>query len=321
MSKTIHVDAPARLHLGMLSFGNPAVPQFGGAGIMVDEPALRLTVTEAEGLEAVGPHEGRVRKFARRWSQWALDGRDPACRIEVVDAPRGHTGLGTGTQLALSVAAGLNAFFDRSCDSVGEFARSVGRGKRSPIGSYWFRHGGLVVCRGRTEDGVFSPLERQIALPGQWRFVVVCPHTGEGLSGVPETQAFRELPPVPQEVTDELLDELNGRMLPAAERDDIETFADSIFRFNERSGRCFAEKQGGGPYAGRRSTELVGLIRELGVVGIGQSSWGPTLFALTADQAAAESLVAELNRRTDCTDVDVAIAAVNNKGAEVRTDG
>ena len=113
--RRIEVACACRLHFGLLSFGRSSGRQFGGAGVMVDGPAVRLSVTAADRLQTAGPLADRARDFACRWAEYAGFPADPssalACRIEIQSAAPEHSGLGVGTQLALSVAAALTAWF------------------------------------------------------------------------------------------------------------------------------------------------------------------------------------------------------------------
>jgi predicted sugar kinase len=66
-----------------------------------------------------------------------------------------------------------------------------------------------------------------------------------------------------------------------------------VYRFGHAAGQCFAAVQGG-PYASDFAERLVNRIRRLGVEGVGQSSWGPTVFAVTQHHADAQSLIESL---------------------------
>jgi len=318
------VIAPCRLHFGLLSFGQSAGRQFGGAGVMVDGPAVHLSVTAAERLYTAGPLADRAREFACRWAQYAGISADPTqalrCRIEVHSAAPEHAGLGVGTQLALSVAAALTAWFARPPLPPAELAFAVGRGRRSAVGTYGFAAGGLVVEPGRLPDDPISPLECRLPLPESWRFVLLQPRADAGLSGAAEQTAFDQLPAVPDEVTAELWDELRQRMLPAAQAADFAQFSASVYRYGRLAGLCFAPVQGG-PYNGPRLARLVDLVRGLDVAGVGQSSWGPTLFALLPGQQQAEEFVArltaELQAPAEDLDVRLSITRPNNRGAEI----
>ncbi|MEQ8786579.1 MAG: hypothetical protein RIC55_09785 [Pirellulaceae bacterium] len=311
----IEVTSPSRLHFGLLSFGG-AGRQFGGVGAMVSSPGMTLRLTEAASFEAVGPHARRVVEFARLWARFESPPRPPNCRIEVVQAPPQHVGLGTGTQLGLAVAAALNAQGNRRGVSPEDLAASVKRGRRSAVGTYGFVHGGLIVERGKTAKEALAPLDFHGDLPADWRFLLVRPHGDAGLSGADECQVFDDLPPVPPHVTDQLTEELRRHLLPALLQSSFSDFSASLHRFGRLAGSCFAQRQGG-PFNGPVLMRLVEQIRALGVEGVGQSSWGPTLFALLPDQATAEAIAEKLKREVT-QPLSLTIAAPNNSGAEVR---
>src|SRR5439155_6189948 len=115
---------------------------------------------------------------------------------------------GVGTQFALAVAAGLNAFFDLPSQGATELALSVGRGLRSAVGTYGFVFGGLLVEQGKLQEELISPLDCRINLPDPWRFVLVRPKGMSGLAGEDEADAFRRLPDVPPPATELLIAEV-----------------------------------------------------------------------------------------------------------------
>ena len=316
MSRTVQVVAPSRLHFGMFSFGRAEERQFGGVGVMIERPGLQLVLTASDRFEAHGPLADRVEEFARRVSAaWSL-AELPGCRIEVTSAPPQHVGLGVGTQLGLSVAAGLNTLLDRTALEIVELARSVGRGQRSAVGTHGFARGGMVVEAGKVTDVEISPQTGRALLPAEWRFVLVRAPAEIGLYGNDESQAFAALPPVPAETTDALCRLALLHLLPEAEAARFDKFSESLFRYGRLAGECFAAKQGG-PFASPRLAGLVETIRGLGIRGVGQSSWGPTVFALLPDEHAANDFVERLRHEPDTDDLDVLVTAPNNTGAQV----
>ena len=64
-------------------------------------------------------------------------------------------------------------------------------------------------------------------------------------------------------------------------------------------------------------TARVEALRKAGVSGVGQSSWGPTVFALQPDRAAASELVATLQKAPEFADCEFIVAAAENNAAEV----
>ena len=312
MPGAVTVYAPSRLHFGMFSFGQAGARQFGGVGAAIDAPALRLTISPCERLEAVGPRAERALEFARRAAAaWQWD--EPRCRIDVQAAPPAHAGLGSGTQLGLAVAAGLNAFLQRPPQAAADLARAVGRGARSAIGLHGFAQGGLLVEGGKLRPEEISPLLARLELPAAWRFVLLIPRRQAGLSGEAERRAFERLPAVPAEVTDRLAGEALTGLLPAAAASDFAEFSISLHRFNRLAGECFSSAQGG-PFL---RPDLVELLQSWGHAGVGQSSWGPTVFAPLPDPASAEHLATRLRGEAAAGDCDVFVAATDNAGARV----
>ncbi len=316
MSRAVRVWAPSRLHFGLLSFGSEAERQYGGAGVMIDAPGLSLTVRSAASLSAAGPLAARALAFARQFAQRSEMPSEPNCHIEIEAAAPDHAGLGSGTQLALAVAAGLDAFAGRDTRDIERWARLMGRGERSAIGTHGFALGGLLVEGGKLTGDAISPLISRIELPAAWRFVLLIDRDERGLSGAAERQAFADLPPVPTAATAELSRELLLHLLPGAATANLAEFGESLYRYGYQAGMLFAKRQGG-PYAGTRAAELVEWIRSQGIRGVGQSSWGPTIFALLGDTESAEDFAARVGRRFSAQPLEVVIAAPANHGARI----
>lgn len=292
MPQVVNVRAPSRLHFGLWALRDGEGRQFGGVGAMIARPATELTITASPALSVTGLEPERTLAAVRRWA--AFHGRSlPSCRIEVRAAPPAHAGLGTGTQLALSVAAGLSALCHLPSQSPRELAISVGRGNRSAVGTYGFAYGGLIVEQGKLPGEPIAPLDCRIDLPENWRFVLVRPAGASGLAGELEAQAFHTLPAVPAEVTSTLIAEVRDHLVPAAATHDFAAFAASLYRYGNLSGQCFAARQGGA-YNGPVLAALVEHVRGLGYAGVGQSSWGPTIFVAAESAEAAKRLAAQL---------------------------
>jgi beta-RFAP synthase len=318
MSRIVHVTAPSRLHFGLWSLGG-AGRQFGGVGAMVERPGLRLKFATAPHFTASGSLADRALGFARRWAEFHR--RElPDCEVQVANAPPQHAGLGTGTQLGLAVAAGLNAWCGLPAQSPLELAVSVGRGQRSAVGTYGFVHGGLIVDQGKSAGELVSPLDCRVSLPEEWRFVLVRPVELSGLAGDDENRAIASLGEVPRAVHDQLVAEAREHLVPAAVTGDFADFAASLYRYGYLSGLCFAAQQRG-PYNGPLLTELVERIRNLGYQGVGQSSWGPTLFTVAESQHHGEQLATRLRSQTWGERLDVLITPPCNAGAQIVVSG
>ncbi|REJ69705.1 MAG: hypothetical protein DWQ31_03640 [Planctomycetota bacterium] len=321
------VETGARLHFGLLAFGQRHGRQFGGVGAMIDGVGFRLAVSPAESLQVVdrsetGSWSPRIESTVARYVAAESLTAPPPCRIEVIAAPRPHTGLGSGTQLGLAVAAALDRYRGCPVRDIEELAAVSGRGQRSAVGAHGFVQGGLLFEEGKLPGEMLSPLAERVALPDEWRFVLFSRDAVEGQSGTAEQESFARLPPISGEVTARLRSEIVESMLPAARQGDRAAFGESLDRYGSTAGACFAAAQGG-VYASAESARLVERLRTAGVVGVGQSSWGPTIFALAANAGEAETIV-ELVEREAAQDTTLAawrtsLVSVRNHGALIES--
>jgi predicted sugar kinase len=117
-------------------------------------------------------------------------------------------------------------------------------------------------------------------------------------------------------VTRRLWDIVHHDMLPALERQSCPEFGEAVYRFGRLAGECFAAVQGG-PFASREIARVIETIRDFGVAGVGQSSWGPTVFAICESEAEANRLREWLCNRTGRGIYDLSIGKPNNEGARI----
>jgi beta-RFAP synthase len=291
------VETGSRLHFGLFNLGS-GPRRFGGVGLMVEEPAVVVSVQPAREWSASGPLAERALAFAQRLSS------EPMALV-VEKAGPAHAGLGCGTQLALAVGRAV-------CPKLTplELASRLGRGQRSAVGIHGFAQGGFLVEAGKQGDEI-SPLLERVDFPPEWRILLAIPSWAEGLHGHAERRAFEEISPsTPSDYLQRLAMQV---MLPAVAGRDLDTFGEALFEFNRRVGEAFAAVQGG-PYASQRLAELVDFIRGHGVRGVGQSSWGPAIFAV-ATQDRAESLCASIRRRFNLPEAEAFITSARNRGA------
>lgn len=315
MTRVVEIRTPGRLHFGLSSFGGHG-RQFSGLGMMVEGVGIVLRATEADTFSAVGPHSKRVEDFSKRWAEHCQSLALPASRLEVISAPPDHVGLGIGTQLGLSVVAGLSALFGVEYRDANKLAAMSGRGRRSSIGTYGFLHGGLLVDGGKLPDEPLGQMCDRVEVPAGWRFVLMRPRNLQGLAGPTEAKAISSLPQVPENVTATLHTIINEEILPSLRAEDFDTFANALYRYGYQAGECFSAAQGG-TFASTAIAELVDHVRNLGFKGVGQSSWGPTVFTASENQQAAEDLIAALKTQLTYRDYQFTVAHANNCGASV----
>ena len=294
----IRVTAPSRLHFGLLhvpATGEPAgLRRFGGLGLMLRQPGVSVTVAHAEVWSAEGPSADRALSVARRVA--AAIGTHQALRIAMEHCPPEHVGLGVGTQLSLAVADAVCLLTDGRARSGDELARLAGRGERSRIGVEGYRSGGFLLDGGQSADAAGSSLilSRQ-AWPGDWRVLLLRRLCLERWHGDRERLAFARPrdPDANLRTTERLCRLALLGVLPAFVERDLPTFGDALHEYNRLAGEVFADDQGGS-YAGAAVTELIGWLRAKGIRGVGQSSWGPTVFAMVESEDAAQRLIEQV---------------------------
>ena len=316
MKHLLRITAPSRLHFGLLRFARPTGRSYGGLGMMIDRPRVVVELTAADRWSASGPYGERAMEFARRSLEACAAPRIRALKLDVVEAPAPHSGLGSGTQLALAIATGVRELCQAPPLAIDELAASVDRGGRSAVGSHGFELGGLIWESGRLPHQTLGELQRRVEVPAAWRIVLATiPHC-QGLSGDKESLAFERLPPVPADITQQLTQLAEEQILPAAENEDFDTFAAAVFQFGLLAGNCFAAVQGG-PFATPRIAAVVRRLRELGVDGVGQSSWGPTIFAFAPHEEAALDLIDRLAEMDELADAQFSHTLPDNRGARL----
>ncbi len=72
----------------------------------------------------------------------------------------------------------------------------------------------------------------------------------------------------------------------------------------------------GGRFTSPAVAAVLDWLRAQGVTGVGQSSWGPTGFALLGDAAQADRLRAEASQRFGNASLELRVLCGRNRGAE-----
>jgi beta-RFAP synthase len=329
----IEVRTYARLHLGLLDNNGGLGRLYGSIGVAVNRPHLVLTAEKAEALEVEGSDAERVATFAKRFIQ--RYGLPAGARLRLTACIPPHVGLGSGTQTALAVGAALARLAGLRL-SAGEIALAVGRGIHSGIGISTFLHGGFVLDgghrlsaitpeaaavsgpAGQTASDSVPPVLFRHPLPKDWSFVTVIPKTDRRISGESEARAFLELPRAPAPMVERISWLLLMKMLPAVVEQDIENFGRALTEIQRIVGDCFASIQGG-RYASPASEKLVDFMLDRGAAGVGQSSWGPTVYGLIKGRERARRLVHEVKAYlTDLGGGDAFYTKPRNCGARLR---
>lgn len=169
---------------------------------------------------------------------------------------------------------------------------------------------------GQATSGQPAPLIARSDFPPDWRIVLAIPSSLVGLHGDRERQAFQVLraqsPSLAE--TDALCRLVVLGMLPALAERNFDAFSEAVYDFNRRVGERFAAVQGA-PYAHPTLAELVAFLRQAGIRGVGQSSWGAGIFAIVSDDEAANAVAARVRERFGLAAAEVIVTRAHNEGA------
>jgi beta-RFAP synthase len=299
--------------LGFLDFNGDLGRRFGSIGLAIDAFETCVHLHEAPRFDATGAERDRGARLARRAAERL--GLDSAKSLTIASAIPAHAGLGSGTQLAIAIASAFRRLAGLPLDPLGD-ARLLDRGARSGVGAALFERGGLVVDAGRGPNSEMPPVVARVALPSDWRVLLMLDPGMEGAHGEAETQAFARLQSFPSFLSGEICRRTLMQILPGAVEGDFAAFGAGVTRVQEIVGDHFAPVQGGGRFTSAAVRRVAERAASLGASGIGQSSWGPTGFAFAPDPDYAEFLVRRVGPEAG-HEVEIRICRPRDHGAEI----
>jgi len=299
---SVTVTSPSRLHFTLIDLNGELGRVDAGIGVALNEPSLKIRVSRIDSnseTETENPVE--VLPILKRIMERIEPELKHSYKVEILRALPHHVGLGSRTQLSLSVAKAISVLEHRDFTTY-ELAKLVGRGGTSGIGTAAFDHGGFILDGGhlfRRGEGAGvkhsflpssasevppPPVLFQHPLPEDWFFVLAIPHVKRGAHGSEEIEIFRQNCPIRSTEVEKLCRLILMRILPSVIEKDIYTFGESLSMIQQ---------------IGFKKIE-VGLqhhiIRELfdffatHALGYGMSSFGPTTYGIVKGESRAREL-------------------------------
>lgn len=310
----VSVAAPARLHLGFIDMHGGLGRVFGSLGVSLAEIRTHVTATRSDDVIIHGPSSSRASACVGRILEH-LDIRG-GVNIRIHEAIPEHAGLGSGTQLSLAVGTAIARLYEKKI-SPRELGRLMERGARSGIGVGAFCMGGFLVDGGRGDNTEVPPIISHLYFPESWRFLLVFDNALQGVSGIPEREAFKSLPPMEESTTEYLCRLLLMQALPALAEEDCQQFGEAVTQIQRQVGDHFASAQGG-RYCSDFVAGVLPWLLEHGATGVGQSSWGPTGFGLFANETKAYQSLKQLREEWQDTDrLAFRVCSARNRKADI----
>ena len=316
----IEITTGSRLHFGLICSKPHSPWRFGGIGVMLRQPVWRLLVTPiaavSDTINADVEVTGRIREFLAciRSHQ-----KVTSLQIDVHQHLALHTGLGSGTQLGLALSAAIEVMTHRRLqEDPFQLAQLADRAERSAIGTIGFARGGFLVDHGESRGDSLNRRVDRIAVPGEWRFILVHPVDSQGLSGEKERAFFGQRVHMPQTLIDDLGQQIQTDIAPAVRETRFDQFAASLENYGQTVGGFYAGEQGG-VFSHPAMTQLVSHLKANGISGMAQSSWGPLIAVPAASQDHAEKIVALIPDVIDDSRLTVSVSEPLNTGATIRS--
>lgn len=323
LMSTVAVQSTGRLHMGFFDLHGGLGRKFGSIGLSLAAPSLELNASIADKLRVNGVASERALAIAQQLL--AKLNLNSKLNLNIKQHIPEHAGLGSGTQLALAIGVAISRLYKLNLTTA-QIAQLTGRGGRSGIGIAAFDQGGLLIDGGRTAANISSenhgsvakipPLLARYDFPEQWRILLILDNSQPGIHGEEELVAFSQLPVFSESLAAHLCRHVLMQAMPALVEHDLTAFGQSIQALQAHVGDYFAPAQGG-RYASKRVATVLQHLETTGVACFGQSSWGPTGFAVFESEDAAEKHLQQLKTKFTDDVLSWMICSARNHGAQI----
>lgn len=199
-----------------------------------------------------------------------------------------HSGLGSGTQIALATGELITKTLGIDVETK-ELSAIVGRGGTSGIGTYVNQLGGLIVDGGHSikEKSGFLPSAASTARPPQliarydfpeeWNILVAMPEIDYYVNGQQEVDIFQTYCPIPRDEVEKVSHLILMNFLPFLLEKDIENFGWVVSEL---------QKVGFNKLEHDLEPNILPVMKEIedaGAYGVGISSFGPAVYTVFDD--------------------------------------
>lgn len=317
----VEVVSHGRLHMGFFDLHGGLGRKFGGIGVSLSSPKQVVTASMSGCLQVSGESNARSSIIAQQLLEKL--GIKTSVRLHIEQHIPEHAGLGSGTQLALAIGSAIGQLYQLNLTTT-KIAELTGRGARSGIGIAAFDYGGLLIDGGRVSNLTtvanhskkVPPLLARYDFPDHWCILLILDHHQVGVHGADERQAFNQLPEFSENLAAHLCRHVLMQAMPALIEQDLSAFGQAIQTLQSHVGDYFSLAQGG-RYASRKVTSVLDYLQTQGVACFGQSSWGPTGFAVFENRLAAEKQMQQLKAIFTDSGLTWMLCNGRNQGAEI----
>ena len=286
------IETPARIHLGFLELDPNANRNFGSIGLTISNFKTIISLKESKKLIINSRDEDKIEKIIKKLTKIY---RFPKFEISILKSIPMHTGLGSGTQLALSLGMILSKFFNKNI-STEELSLNLGRGKRSGIGIESFNNGGFIVDGGRTKNSKKTPpILFNCKWPKEWKIILIFDHELKGIHGDKEKEEFKKIIKVSDNFSKENCKSLTMKILPSLIEKNFDEFCSGVQEIQNNTALVFSKAQGG-LFTSKKIEKIFTNLKKIKGISFGQSSWGPTGFVICRNSSHRKDILSYINK-------------------------
>ena len=278
----VKIIANSRLHFGFLNLKSSSSYSYGGMGLSIDRYPTILRVSRASKFES------NLKKTLRDkiFNFLCSNSLSKKIRIDCIESPQKHIGLGSGTQLILSIEEAISKFY-RFNENINFFKRNY----RSGVGINSYKNGGFIVDSPKnnllTNEIIFKA-----KFPKEWKIILLFDSKAKGLHGSTENRFFSADTTI--SLRKKLSDLTLNEIIPSIIYKDFDTFARSLTKFQELNSLFYSSIQ----KSSYLSHDIHKVIKKISMkfnVAAGQSSWGPTSYMLIESKNIQNGIISILD--------------------------
>lgn len=313
--KQLFINSPARIHFGFLELNLKADRVFGSVGLTISKYKTKIQFKSSKKFQVYSLCDETKKAIENLITKLSKYYKLKPCEINVLDSIPRHSGLGSGTQLALIIGKGLTEFSKNKFE-IETICEILGRGNRSGIGIESFRNGGFIVDAGKKKNTKIPPIIFNQKWPKPWKLLLVSDMKSKGIHGKKEIQEFKRISSTNKNNSLSNYKTLLSEILPSLIEKDFLTFCLGIQKIQDNTAKVFSNSQGG-KYVSKNIEKIFNELEKNKLFGYGQSSWGPTGFIICENsvyQNKIINLVENFIKKENIVGVKIEEAQAQNYG-------
>lgn len=320
MKKKINIKCGYRIHINSIDMNGFSGRGCGGLGFALDNPELKLSVSIIDNDKDIikSKYNDKVKLFVENINK--KYGLNKHYKIVIDNECDEHTGLGSETQLILSLASAILKLnnIDQSVDDIVLKLQLAGV---SGIGYGAYKYGNFVVDSGyimgdNKKDFVsHSSIPPKILVnynvPTTWKVLLVIPKKIVSISSEEEDKFFSMYTPVPEKEVKEICYYTFMGVLPAILENNFDEFIKSLKKIT-KIGTKKAELK-----INEKNTKDI-LIKLENMFGFSAlSSLGPTCYTFINEEDEKIDVDKISNEFKEC---DIILTSIRNSGYSLTED-